>query len=220
MVGSMKGKYPNGLAAALQASGVSASELARRLGTSRQNVHRWADGSRELLPPVAQLIASKLGVSASALLLMEEAGPSYIRVAGLVGAGGHINNDVTQVHQNEAVRVRINIPLPDGLSAYEVWGDSMLPRYDPGDLIIVTDQPVPVSRVVGDVALVKTADGNRYLKRVLRGSEPDLYTLESYNASPMEDVEIAEATMIYLILPRRQVTIVHDDAPAPKQAPQ
>lgn len=203
-----------------QAGYANATDAARAFGWNENTYRSHENGERGLKPAVANRYAKAFRVSSAYLLTGEssDVGPTYVRVVGLVGAGGQVNDDVTQVHQNQVVRVKIDIPLPDGLSAFEVWGDSMLPKYDPGDLIIVQDHPVPVSQVLGDVALVTTANGSRYVKRILRGSEPGLYTLESYNASPMEDVEIREVGMIYLILPRRQVQIVHDDAPAPKRA--
>jgi transcriptional regulator with XRE-family HTH domain len=60
MLSAVDPKYPNGLAEALERAGVSGSELARLLGTNRQNVSRWASGERELTSAIAEQIAPLL----------------------------------------------------------------------------------------------------------------------------------------------------------------
>ena len=210
--------YPEGMSepyerlqeARARAGFANATDAARAFGWNENTYRSHENGERGLKPSVAERYAAALKVSAGYLLTGEggDARSTLIPLRGLVGAGGEINDDITQVHRDNVVKVRVNIALGKGLSAFEVWGDSMLPKYDPGDVVIVQDAPVPVDRVLGDVALVLTRDGRRYLKRVLRGSEAGTYNLESFNARTIEDVEIAEATMIHLVLPARQVT--HD----------
>lgn len=65
----LKGKFPNGLAAALAASGIGQSDLARRIDTSRQNIKRWKDQEQKLPLPMAQKIAPVLGTTAEALMV-------------------------------------------------------------------------------------------------------------------------------------------------------
>ncbi|ACA18440.1 putative phage repressor [Methylobacterium sp. 4-46] len=130
---------------------------------------------------------------------------SRVRIEGMIGAGGEIDTNVAQYFNDELAVVEVDYPLPDDVAAYEVLGNSMLPKYDPGDVILVRKMAVPVEMVLGDVALVVTADWKRYLKRVLRGSTTDTYDLESFNAPTMKDVRIREVGMIHLIVPGKQV---------------
>ncbi|WP_159650179.1 MULTISPECIES: helix-turn-helix domain-containing protein [unclassified Bosea (in: a-proteobacteria)] len=57
------------LAQAVEKAGISLSELARQLGTSRQNVSRWASGAVPLPRDRAVRVAEILGVPAHVLIL-------------------------------------------------------------------------------------------------------------------------------------------------------
>jgi plasmid maintenance system antidote protein VapI len=67
-----KGKFPNGLREAMDAKNIGATELARMIETSKQNVDRWAKAERALKPEVAAKIAPLLGVTAGDLLLLPQ----------------------------------------------------------------------------------------------------------------------------------------------------
>lgn len=67
----IKGKFPNGLAAAMKRRGVGSTKLGKEVGESKQNVTRWANQSRKLPAPVADKMAPVLGVSAAELLLVD-----------------------------------------------------------------------------------------------------------------------------------------------------
>lgn len=124
-----------------------------------------------------------------------------VRIIGLVGAGGEVN----EAYFDELTEVEVMMPLPPEVVAYQIHGNSMLPKYDPGDVIIVSESPSPIDIILGDIAMVVTKEGKRYLKRVLRGSKAGLFNLESFNAPTMEDVEITEAAVVYLIVPARRL---------------
>lgn len=66
---NLKGKFPNGLAAALKASGVGQSELARLVETPRQNITRWKDEAQKIPLPMARKMAVFLGTTAEALMV-------------------------------------------------------------------------------------------------------------------------------------------------------
>ncbi len=209
MLMSMKGKYPNSLRSAMEQAGVGPSELARLVDTSKQNVQRWADAERKLPIDWSQKIAPHLGKRPEELVFAEgdvsDAHRStVILIDGLVGAGGDINPEVQLAYGGDVAQIELDIPIPSGIRAFEVWGNSMLPKYDPGDIVLV--QPAgPIDQVLGDVALVVTKDNRRYIKRVLRGSEPGLYNLESFNAPTMPDEELAEVASVYVVVPSKAV---------------
>lgn len=66
-----KGKFPNGLRAAMLAEGIGQSELARRIKATRQDVSRWANQERRLTPEDAATIAPHLKTTAEELLLLK-----------------------------------------------------------------------------------------------------------------------------------------------------
>jgi transcriptional regulator with XRE-family HTH domain len=63
-----KGSGINGLAAAMRAADIGPTELGKLVGTSKQNIERWAAGDRALKPSWAQKIAPHLGVSPEELI--------------------------------------------------------------------------------------------------------------------------------------------------------
>jgi DNA-binding Xre family transcriptional regulator len=71
----IKGKFPNGLDAAMKERGYGSTRLAEEIGSSKQNVTRWANQSRALPPAWADKIAPVLGKTAAELLLVDSAPP-------------------------------------------------------------------------------------------------------------------------------------------------
>lgn len=111
------------LALALEAEGMSISELARKLGTNRQNVSRWASGEIGIKPAVAKRIAEILTVSAESLVMREPAKeldvplrPQYVHVRGTIAAGVWLEHD-------DAPQMTDVVPIIGGRwSALEQWG--------------------------------------------------------------------------------------------------
>lgn len=66
------GKWPNGLAEAMKRKGVGPTALSRAVGTSKQNIDRWAKQQRELTASWAMKLAPHLDTTAAALLLLPD----------------------------------------------------------------------------------------------------------------------------------------------------
>lgn len=125
---------------------------------------------------------------------------------GRIGAGSVIEPDFDQTGADGLFAVSLPFPVPDNMIGLEVEGESMLPKYDPGDVIVVwREQRRNTESFIGQLAAVRTERGRRYLKTILRGSEPGLYRLESFNAKPIEDVSIQWVGEIHVIVPASQV---------------
>lgn len=143
-------------------------------------------GQRGLRKDVAEKYARALRVSASWLMMAEgrPGRPDHVPVMGKIGAGAEISPEFEQVPPEGLYEVQTDIALPEGMIAFEVEGESMLPRYDPGDIVICARQGVPPEQLpAGAEAAVITDDGRRYLKRVRRSE--GVYVLESHNALPI-----------------------------------
>jgi phage repressor protein C with HTH and peptisase S24 domain len=88
--------------------------------------------------------------------------------------------------------------------ALKVDGDSMLPRYDSGDIIYIRrDHEGVLPEYIGYHCAVHTREGGTFLKILEQGTEPGRYTLLSHNAPPMRNVELVWASPVLFVFPRR-----------------
>ncbi|MFC3077878.1 XRE family transcriptional regulator [Phenylobacterium terrae] len=97
-------------------------------------------------------------------------------------------------------------PLPPGATdravALRVAGESMRGLADDGALIYFEDQRTPPTPdMLGHVVVVETDGDEVLVKRLLRGSRPGLYDLESLDAPARSDVRLRWAAHITAIIP-------------------
>jgi phage repressor protein C with HTH and peptisase S24 domain len=132
--------------------------------------------------------------------------PAEIPIMGFIGAGAEINPEYEQVPADGLFTVDLPFPVPDEMVGFEVRGDSMLPRYDEGDVVVVwRDQRRNAEALLGEEVAVRTTDGRRYLKRLMRGLSKGRFNLESWNARTIEDVEIDWIGEIYVTVRSGQI---------------
>lgn len=130
----------------------------------------------------------------------ELAGREAVLLIGFVGAGGQILYE----EFDEPVIVPRPPAAAGALVALEVRGDSMLPRYDEGDIIYIKREHEGVlPQYIGHYCVAHLADGGTFLKILEEGSEPGKYTLRSHNAAPMRDVEVVWASPVLFVMPKR-----------------
>jgi Peptidase S24-like len=121
---------------------------------------------------------------------------NLVQVVGRIGAGAEILPEFEQIPPEGLYEIEVPFPIANDAIAFQVEGDSMWPRYDPGDVIICWRQGTNVDEVIGWEAAVRTADGKRYLKRIQRGGASGTFDLESHNAAPIRGVRIEWAAEI------------------------
>jgi len=186
----------------LKAVGLSAHDasLAARRPDAIRNLKRAVKNHdrRGITTETLVALAPVLKTTASWLLegIGEQIPGNLIPVVGRIGAGAEIQPEFEQVPPEGLYEIEVPFPIPAEAIALQVEGDSMWPRYDPGDVIICWRQGNDVQEVVGWEAAVKTADGKRYLKRIHRGAASGTFDLESHNAAPIRGVRIDWAAEI------------------------
>jgi repressor LexA len=181
------------LVAALERTGKSKSGLATYLGLRNSAITEILGGDRNIRADELPRIVEYLELDRVPLM-------------GRIGAGGDIEPDYEQVVADELGTVRVPIAMPDELIAFEVKGDSMAPRYDAGDIVVVwAHQKRATETFYGEEAAVRTKDGRRYLKTITQGKRRTSVTLTSWNAKPIENAKIEWIGEIYLVIRAGQV---------------
>lgn len=188
--------------------GLSQTQLAERVGMKQQGIVS-IEGGGVKRPRLIKEIASVLQTSQDWLLfgtgpevisdvVEDDVGFGVVPVVGEIAAGGRIDVDSEQFSEAEPLfEIRVPFQVPSDAVALRINGDSMWPRYDPGDVIICYRYSQDPAPLVGFEAAVGTPDGNRYLKRLIKGTEEGLYNLESHNAAVIRDVQIAWVSEVF-----------------------
>jgi repressor LexA len=177
----------------LQKPGKTKGGLAAAMSVRPGAVSEILSGARLIKASEIQLIIDYLELNA-------------VPIMGRVGAGASIGPELEQVPPEGLGEVELPFPIAEGTIAFEVVGDSMLPKYESGDIIVVyRDQRHPLSSFYGEEAAVRLKTGERYLKTIERGNAANLVNLTSFNAKPIMAVKLEWIGEICVTLPRGQI---------------
>jgi repressor LexA len=161
---------------ALDRTGKSKGGLAKAMGVRPGAVS-------EIFSGIRLIKASEIGPITEYLRL------NAIPIMGRVGAGAVIEPEHEQVPPDGLGDIELPFPIDEELVAFEVSGDSMVPKYENGDVIVCyRDQRHPLSNFYGEEAAVRLKTGERYLKTIERGKGQGLVNLSSFNATPINGV--------------------------------
>ncbi|WP_245463136.1 XRE family transcriptional regulator [Mesorhizobium sp. M2A.F.Ca.ET.043.02.1.1] len=184
--------------AIMKATGWKQQKLAEHFQVSQSTVNRWLAGSepeghrRDAINETFENLVDERPTASDA---------SEIPLMGYLGAGAEVEPDFEQVPPEGLDQVSIPFPLPDEMIAFKVRGVSMLPVFKDGTIIVVyRDQKKPLESFYGEEAAVRTSDGRRFIKTIMRGSGGGV-NLISWNAAPIEEVSVDWIGEIFAVLP-------------------
>src|SRR6202012_5058777 len=156
---------------------------------------------------VSEILAEARLIKASELTpIIDYLELNAVPIMGRVGAGASIGPELEQMPPEGLGEVELPFPIADETIAFEVAGDSMLPKYENGDIIVVyRDQRHPLTSFYGEEAAVRLKSGERYLKTIERGKSATMVNLTSFNAKPITGVKLEWIGEICVTLPRGQI---------------
>jgi transcriptional regulator with XRE-family HTH domain len=185
-----------------------ASDAAARFGWNENTYKSNENGNAPFSFRKAKEYAEAFGVRAEWLYdaagaVRPDAEP-MVRIIGRVGAD--TEGAVIQTSGQEGFDM---VPVPPGGTsaavALEVVGHSMRAVAEDGSLIYFEDQRnPPAPDMLGYYCIVEIEDGRVLFKRLLRGSAPGLFVLESQVGPPIEDVRLRWAAEPTAIIPPKQ----------------
>lgn len=184
----------------MKGKGFSRLSLSKAAGLSESAVRDLLD--RTANPGIGTLhkIAEALEVPIDALT----GSPATVPVLGNIGAGGTVLFLEDADHEDGEPKTVPRPPLTPGrLMALRVVGESMLPKYEAGEIIYVArDHEGVLPEYLGRYCAVHLVDGGTFLKVLTAGTESGRYTLRSLNAAEMENVEVEWASPVLFVMPR------------------
>src|ERR1700752_3177860 len=177
----------------LQKTGKSKGGLARAMGVRAGAVSEILGGQRLIKASEVEIIMEYLELN-------------YVPIMGRIGAGAVIEPEYEQVPPEGLGEIELPFPISGEAVAFEVSGDSMLPKYENGDVIVVyREQRHPLASFYGEEAAVRLKTGERYLKTIERGKSPNQVNLTSFNAKAINGGKLDWIGEIALTLPKAQI---------------
>lgn len=177
----------------LEKTGKSKGGLAKVMGVR-------AGAVSEILSGIRLIKASEIAPITEYLEL------NFVPIMGRVGAGAVIEPNNEQVPPEGIGEIELPFPIAEETVAFEISGDSMLPKYENGDVIVVyREQRHPLSSFFGEEAAVRLKTGERYLKTIERGKAANQVNLTSFNAKAINGVKLDWIGEIALTLPKAQI---------------
>lgn len=187
---------PNRIDELRLAQDMTIEQLAEKTGISVSYLSRMASGKRNLSVKNINVIASAFGVAPKELLSADLTVP----VVGYVGAGAEMHHYASADHPDEYVPM-----IPGGNEstvALEIRGSSLGSIFDTWLVYYDEVRFPPTTDMLGKLCVVGLSDDRVLVKRLRRGSGPNLYNLESVTEALIEDVTVVWAAKVKTMTPK------------------
>lgn len=179
---------------AMEKRGIKPKRLSKVAGLGETAV-------RDIMAPDSQDVKVGTLVKLAGVLdcdLEDLLGAPRVPLVGYIGAGG------TVIYEDMGSDETVLRPpsISGAVIALEVRGESMLPKYEPGDVVYIQRQHEGIlPSYIGQYCAIRLWSGETYIKRLAYGSREGLFTLQSLNAADLVDVEVEWATPVLFIMP-------------------
>lgn len=168
--------------------GWTQEQAASAFNMSTSGYVKIENGQRSVRERHLEKAASIYGVAVGDLIKLQNGAP----IVGYVGGGDSVIN-----FSDNVIDETPGPPNANGaVRAVIVRGDSMYPAYRDRDLIFFEADERSPAEMIGRECVVTLADGRAFVKILRRGSGRGLFTLDSFNAPPIEDVVVVSATPV------------------------
>jgi phage repressor protein C with HTH and peptisase S24 domain len=180
----------------------SARSAALRFGWTPSTYASHENGQTPVPAKEAPKYGKAFKVSAAWLLTGEGQRKSrnIVKVMGFIEDGAEIKD---QVPPKGPTRVELPFSFPENIIAYQVRGNALWPRYEPGDVILCWDREREPGDLIGR-EVVAVAPGQRYLKRLGQGTRKGTFDLQSFNAEPIRGVRVSSVHEVLAVVRARQ----------------
>lgn len=170
---------------------VTTSAVAKHLGIPAPRVSEMRKRERKIQPSEMKKLAQFLGLSDA----------DEVPVVGYVGGGAQVH-PIDDYSNGDGMDFIERPEYIEGRAvAVQIKGDSMLPVAEDGWKLIYIERAIDEVDFLNRLCVVKLADDRMLVKKVLRGSQPKRYHLQSFNAPLIEDVAIKWAARVKSIVP-------------------
>lgn len=172
-------------------------DLAEAAHTTKATISRYETNGFDPPDPVVERLADIFRVTKAYIRDGDETS-RRAPIVGTVGAGAEVlplDDDL------DLGGIEVPASWHDAI-ALQISGDSMLPIYQDGGLLIVRgEQHFDPTTALGRICEVRTDDGRSLVKEVRRGANLGRFDLISLNAAPIENVKLVFARPVRAYYP-------------------
>ncbi|MEW5422685.1 S24 family peptidase [Amorphus sp. 3PC139-8] len=183
--------------------GWTGAELSRRSGEPAPKVYKYLEGKvKQPRGQTLENIAAAVGLTELELLYGRDEMLNKVPLIGYAGAGETWIAAASDAGVPETIELAIDDADPVAIA---VNGPSMEPVYRNRDILIgYRDRGLDLQSALRHDCIIETAEGERYVKILQKGSTPGRFRLRSYNPAfdDIEDVALAWVAPIAHIIRR------------------
>lgn len=185
------------------------SQLAKKIQVPVTTLASWEQGKASPKHNARVVLKKTLNVSFEDMgftdlydfLRAEEGEPRSVPVVGYVGAGGAISPIDDHALGGGLDEIEVPPTTVPGTVAVIIRGDSMYPMFIDRTVVYYSKRGKNIDDYLHRIVIAHFVDGRKALKTLTLGSQKGLFTLTSFNAPPIVDVELESVSPLDWIKP-------------------